>query len=112
MRKAPGDYEVQQREAFVLQAIDNGAILAFGHQRLSSGFPHLFPVLEGILAGKSAGQAYQELLNGLFDLKQVKTDQLVIPLPASSPRVPQNRFLYVLIGDPALQPFAAEVSNE
>ena len=65
MRKAPGGYEVQKRDAFILQAIDKGAIMAFGHQRLSSGFPHLFPVLEDVLAGKSAGQAYQELLNGL-----------------------------------------------
>ena len=74
MRSAPGGYEVQKRDGFVLQAIDNGALMAFGHQRLSAGFPHLFPVLEDVLAGKSAGQAYQELLNGLFDLKRVDLD--------------------------------------
>ena len=108
MRQAPGGYDVQEREAFLLQAIDNGAIMAFGHQRLSFGFPHLFPVLEDVLQGKPAGQAYQELLNGLFDLKRVNSEQLVIPLPAESPRVPQNLFLYVLIGDPALQPFVSK----
>ena len=108
MRKAPGGYEVQKRDAFILQAIDNGAIMAFGHQRLSKGFPHLFPVLEDVLAGKTAGQAYQELLNGLFDMNPVKSDKLVIKLPASSPRVPQNLYLYVLIGDPALQPFVGK----
>ena len=105
MRRAPGGYDVEKRDAFILRAIDNGALMAFGHQRLSAGFPHLFPVLEDVLAGKSTGQAYQELLNGLFDLKRVDSEKLTIKLPASQPRVPQNTFLYVLIGDPALQPF-------
>ena len=105
MRQAPGGYEVKKREAFVVQAIDNGAIMAFGHQRLSKGFPHLYPVLEDVLAGKSAGEAYQELLNGLIDLKQTGSDEFIIRNPDASPRVPQNTFLYVLIGDPALQPF-------
>ena len=108
MRQAPGGYEVQKRDAFVIRAIDNGALMAFGHQRLSSGFPHMFPVLEDVLAGKSAGQAYQELLNGLFELKRVDTNKLTIPLPASGPRVPQNTFLYVLIGDPALELYAGQ----
>ena len=105
MRQAPGGYEVKKRDAFIIQAIDNGAMMAFGHQRLSSGFPHLYPVLEDVLAGKSAGQAYQELLNGLFDIKPVKSEEMVIPLPADGPQVRQNTYLYVLIGDPALQPF-------
>ena len=108
MREAPGGYDVQKRDAFTLRAIDNGAIMAFGHQRLSAGFPYLFPVLEDILEGKSAGQAYQELLNGLLDFKRIEPDKLIIPLPADGPRVPQNFYLYVLFGDPALQPFISK----
>ena len=106
MRRAPGGYDVQPRDAFIVRAIDNGAVMAFGHQRLSSGFPHLFPVLQGVLEGKSAGQAYQELLNGLIDWIQIDSNEFVVDNPGNSRRIPQNRLLYVLIGDPALQPFA------
>lgn len=105
MREAPGGYDVEARDAFVIRAIDNGAVVAFGHQRLSSGFPHLFPVLEHFLEGQSVGEAYQQLMNGLIELRNTKSGDFVISEEGkANKRVPQNRFLYVLIGDPALRP--------
>ncbi len=103
MRDAPGGYTVQKRDAFVLRAVDQGAIVAFGHQRLSSGFPHLYPVLECWLEGKTVGEGYQRLMNGLINLKEVKSGDFVIREKTKRP--PQNSLLYVVIGDPALQPF-------
>ncbi len=107
MRQAPGNYKVEQRDAFVIRAVDNGAVVAFGHQRLSSGFPHLYPVLESWMKGETVGQSYQELLNGLIDLQQMKAGGFVIDdKQKKSKRHPQNLLLYVVIGDPALRPLA------
>ncbi|MGB0759963.1 MAG: hypothetical protein ACPGPS_10505 [Rubripirellula sp.] len=103
MRDAPGGYTVQKRDAFVLRAVDQGAIVAFGHQRLSSGFPHLYPVLECWLAGNTVGEGYQRLMNGLINLKEVRSGDFVIREKTKRP--PQNSLLYVVIGDPALQLF-------
>jgi hypothetical protein len=104
MRRAPGGYEVKQRDSFVLRAVDNGAVVAFGHQRLSAGFPHLYPVLESWMNGQTVGQAYQQLLNGLIELGGTKSGEFVISNSKQQQRPPQNRLLYVVIGDPALQP--------
>ncbi len=106
LREAPGGYQVQQRDAFVLRAIDRGAVVAFGHQRLSSGFPHLYPILESWQQGQTVGQSYQQLLNALIALTQLQPQDFVIR-DVKQRRIPQNRLLYVLIGDPALQPLAA-----
>ena len=57
------------------------------------------------MAGQSVGQAYQQLLNALIDLQQTKRGGFVIPADKKAdPRVPQNRLLYVIVGDPALIP--------
>ena len=105
MRDAPGGYRVQQRDAFSIRAIDQGAVVSFGHQRLSSGFPHLYPVLDAWTKGQTVGQAYQQLLNGLIDYYQTESGGFVITdEQKKQQRVPQNRLLYVIIGDPALQP--------
>jgi len=103
MRDAPGGYRVQKRDSFVLRAVDQGAIVAFGHQRLSSGFPHLYPVLESWLHGSTVGEGYQKLLNGLINLKSVRSGDFVIRQQTKRPA--QNVLLYVVVGDPALQPF-------
>lgn len=106
MREAPGGYKVEPRDAFVIRAIDNGTLVAFGHQRLSSGFPHLYPVLENWIEGQTVGQAYQQLINGLIDWGDFKSGEFIIPdSQTNQKRVKQNRLLYVVIGDPALQPF-------
>lgn len=106
MGQAPGGYSVDTRDAFILRAIDNGAIVAFGHQRLSSGFPHLFPVLEDWTEGQAVGEAYQQLINGLIELKGTRSGGFVLTDDQKTKRSPpQQRFLYVVIGDPALQPF-------
>lgn len=110
MREAPGGYEVQKRDAFLLRAIDSGAIVGFGHQRLSSGFPHLYPVLEAWLNGQTVGEGYQQLINGLISTQNVSTGGFVIREASKSP--PQNLFLYVVIGDPALRPFAGMLESE
>jgi len=109
MRQAPGGYEVQQRDAFILRAIDNGAVVAFGHQRLSSGFPHLYPVLESWVNGQTVGAGYQQLINALIEFGGFKSGKFLIQKDQkSNKRLPQNRLLYVVIGDPALQPIQQE----
>ena len=110
MREAPGGYSVQKRDAFILRAIDRGAVVAFGHQRLSSGFPHLYPVLDAWLQGQTVGQGYQQLLNGLITLSDIKSGGFVIR--EASKRPSQNLFLYVVIGDPALQPFSPPTDGQ
>lgn len=106
LNEAPGGYSVQPRDAFILRAVDNGAVAAFGHQRLSSGFPHLYPVLESWLNGQSVGQAYQQLINGLIDQRGTRSGGFVLSKEQRTGRSPgQQRFLYLIIGDPSLQPF-------
>ena len=84
-------------------------MVAFGHQRLSSGFPHLFPVLEKFTQGQSVGQAYQQLINGLMDFYRLRPGHFIISEQAKERgRLPQNKLLYVLIGDPALCPLAPQ----
>ena len=108
MRQAPGGYGVQARDAFVLRAIDSGATVAFGHMRLSQGFPHLFPVLESWMKGGTVGEAYQQLINALLIQRGFTPDRMRVPAQVSDPRrIPQNALLYVVVGDPALQPMEA-----
>ena len=114
MRRAPGGYTlkpgavVKPPQAFALGAVDRGAVVVFGHQRLSSGFPHLYPVLEAWVKGQTVGEAYQQLLNGLIELQGIRSGGFVIgKQPQQRRQPPQNRLLYVVIGDPALQPLKA-----
>jgi hypothetical protein len=60
-------------------------------------------VLENWLKGKTVGEAYQRLINGLINLKEVKAGDFVIREKIKKPA--QNSLLYVVIGDPALRPF-------
>ncbi len=106
MRQAPGGYSIEARDAFVIRAIDNGAIVAFGHMRLSLGFPHLFPVLEAWMKGKSVGEAYQELMNGIIERRGMEAGEFVVTGELANDRLPpQNILLQIVIGDPAIQPF-------
>ncbi len=106
MRQAPGGYDVEARDAFAVRAIDNGACVVFGHMRLSQGFPHLYPVLEAWIKGKTVGEAYQELMNGIIDIQGTTSGGFVVSEePAMGRQPPQNILLYVVIGDPAIQPF-------
>ena len=108
LRQVPGGYQVKKRDAFALRAVDNGATVFFGHMRLSMGFPHLFPVLEAWMQGKTVGESYQELINALISVRGFRSGRFVVPPGgASARRVPQNLLLYVVLGDPALQPFQA-----
>jgi hypothetical protein len=104
MTSAPGGYQVKPRQAFATRYVDRGATVFFGHMRLSSGFPHLFPVLEKWMAGKSVGQAYQELINGLIDMRGFQPGKFVVKNAGQQRRIPQNALLYVVLGDPALIP--------
>ena len=73
--------------------------------RLSSGFPHLYPVLEKWMQGKSVGESYQQLVNALMDMRGFGPGKFVVTEAAPGQRgVPQNTLLYVIIGDPALIP--------
>ena len=105
LKISPDGLPVIPRKSFVLQAIDNGAAVVYGHMRLNSGFPRLMPVLETFVQGGTVGEAYQELING--DLLKGEFDPHKLALrekPENTRRIKQNILLYVLFGDPALQP--------
>lgn len=105
MTSAPGGYKVAPRPAFATQYIERGATVFFGHMRLSSGFPHLYPVLEKWLSGATVGEAYQQLINGIIDLRGFQSGRYVVKQPANRRRLPQNALLYSIFGDPAIMPF-------
>lgn len=105
LSSAPGGYKVDARPAFALEYLDRGAVVFFGHMRLSSGFPHLFPVLENWMEGESVGIAYQELLNAIIDMRGFRAGDFVIPTPVTQRTIRQNTMLYVIFGDPAIKPF-------
>ena len=114
-RDAAGTELEDTRERFLMRAIENGALVSFGHMRLSQGFSTLYPVLESWTEGKTVGEAYQRLMNALFRAeKKSRLDEILALDPSDlkqpgenrrSPAIPGNRLLYVIIGDPALQPF-------
>ena len=105
LKQAPGGYRVEARPAFALRAIDQGATVFFGHMRLSAGFPHLFPVLEGWLQGQTIGESQQRLLNAIIAMRGFRKGRFVVPVDQLQlRRIPQNRLLYVTLGDPALRP--------
>jgi len=105
MTSAPGGYKMSQRPAFATRYLNQGATVFFGHMRLSSGFPHLYPVLEKWLGGATVGEAYQQLINGLIDMRGFGPGRYVVKRTATQRRLPQNILLYVVFGDPALVPF-------
>lgn len=105
MTRIPGGYAVTPRQSFSTRYIDRGATVFFGHMRLSSGFPHLYPVLEKWMQGKSVGESYQQLINSLMDMRGFGPGKFVVTeVTLGQPGVPQNMLLYVIIGDPALVP--------
>lgn len=121
-RDAAGTDLEENRERFLMRAVENGAVVAFGHMRLNRGFPVLYPVLEEWLGGGTVGEAYQQLMNAIFAMeRQARPEDLLVLDPARglspdargrSPAIPGNQFLYVIIGDPALQPFEGVKSTE
>ena len=92
------------RPAFAMEYLDRDAVVFFGHMRLSSGFPHLFPVLENWMQGETVGSAYQQLLNAIINMRGFRSGEFVIPTPVTQRNIRQNTLLYVIFGDPALQP--------
>lgn len=107
MRQAPGGYSMEPRDAFALRAAEHGAVAVFGHMRLNAGFPYLFPVLETWMEGRTVGEAYQELMNAIIEKTQTDSGDFIVNLPLKDPQgIPQNKLLYVIIGDPALQPLS------
>lgn len=94
----------RQSKRFAFQAIDNGAVMMFGHMGLCGGFPKVYPMGEGVLSGLSTGESYQRLMNAL-----IRNRPIPDYYPEPAPRRPQqpdrgNDLLYILWGDPALTP--------
>lgn len=97
------------RERFVLRAIAQGAVVAYGHLRLNGGFPQMFAAVEAWLHGASLGEGYQRLINRL--LAGSRFPEASAPLWLRSDQADDKRatnarngLLYLVIGDPALQP--------
>jgi hypothetical protein len=84
-----------------MRAVENGAVVVYAHMRENAGFPHLFPVLEAWMDGLTVGEAYQRQINALIAFHGSSADDLISRDVEAS-----NGLLYVIIGDPALQPLA------
>lgn len=93
----------QVPESFAFHAVGNGAIVVFAHLHENSGFPHLFPVLEGWMNGMTVGEGYQRLINAVMDMRRITPRDLGTFGGVAIDRA--NAVLYGVIGDPALQPF-------
>lgn len=105
MKISPDGFPIIPRKAFAVNAIDNGSTVVFGHMRLNNGFPKLYPVLETFLEGRTVGEAYQELINACLKQGNFSSKELAVEeKPENARRIKQNALLYVLFGDPALQP--------
>jgi hypothetical protein len=97
---APGGRPSQGNDDnFAMRAVENGAIVVYAHMRENFGFPHLFPVLEGWMDGLTVGEAYQRQINALIAFNGFSADDLI-----SRDVDDADSLLYVIIGDPALQP--------
>jgi hypothetical protein len=93
-------------ENFAMLAVENGAVVFYGHMHENQGFPHLFPVLEAWMDGMTVGEAYQRQINAIMAFSRPSAQG---PGAGGSgrkgrPGVDTNSLLYVVIGDPALQP--------
>jgi hypothetical protein len=106
MGRAPDGSDVRaDAESFGLRAIENGSVAVYGHMRLNSGFPNLYPVLRAWIDGATVGEAYQRQLNALADMTGLPADQFVLEdTKDMRAAVRRNPLLCVVIGDPALRP--------
>jgi antitoxin component of RelBE/YafQ-DinJ toxin-antitoxin module len=73
----------------------------------NGGFPELYVVLDALLNGESAGQAYQRLLNQMIKEEKLPIDRYVMT-DNDKNIAPRNKLLEILIGDAAAVPFAGE----
>jgi hypothetical protein len=106
--RGPDGSAVQSaRSKFTLTAVDRGALVSYGHMRLSNGFPSVAPLLEGLLEGKPAGQIYQQLLNAVIADHELHTllDKRTLGEIENMERQ-VNPYLHLLIADPALVAYA------
>ncbi|MEM1293804.1 MAG: hypothetical protein AAGH89_00470, partial [Verrucomicrobiota bacterium] len=90
---------------FAQVALRNGAVVVLGHLGLCGGFPKVYPMSELVLEGKTAGEAYQQLMNGIIGQRSLPS---YFANPTTSGRGNlqggANNYLYILFGDPALAP--------
>jgi hypothetical protein len=106
-RGADGSPIANKKERFVMRAVKNGAVVAFGHMRENEGFPQLYPVLESWMNGLTVGEAYQRQLNAIIELRGFRAGEF-LPKDKNAENamatMRRNGLLYVIIGDPALTP--------
>ena len=63
------------------------------------------------MQGRSAGEAYQKLLNNRIAASKFSPEQLMLPPESKSNQAEKDKrseLLYVLVGDPALCPLHVE----
>ncbi len=92
----------REDKRFAFHAIENGAVMFFGHMGLCGGFPKVFPMSELVLSGSSTGEAYQQVMNAIIGGKSIPDYYS----GRAGTRDAANGHLYVLWGDPALVPIA------
>jgi hypothetical protein len=111
MRRGQDGSEVRKdRERFIMRAVENGAVVVYGHMRENGGFPQMVPVLEAWMNGLAVGEAYQRLMNAIIDVNGFSAgDFILTAADADNPRAAMRRtpLLYAIVGDPALIPLTA-----
>jgi hypothetical protein len=96
----PNGQPIQRNdESFAMRAVENGSVVVYAHMRENFGFPHLFPVLEAWMDGLTVGEAYQRQINALIAFNDFSAHDLI-----ARDIEDVDSLLYVIIGDPALQP--------
>ncbi|HEX4150401.1 MAG TPA: hypothetical protein VHY20_15495, partial [Pirellulales bacterium] len=66
------------RERFIMRAIENGAVVAHGHMRLNGGFPEVYTVLESWMHGRTVGEAYQRLINAIIEVHDFSAGEFIL----------------------------------
>ena len=72
---------------------------------IERGFSALVSRTGRLLQGQTIGESHQRLLNAIIAMRGFRKGRFVIPNDQLQlRRIPQNRLLYVTLGDPALRP--------
>jgi hypothetical protein len=98
-------------DALVYHALANGASVFYGHMHENGGFPMLYIAFEALMKGETVGQSYQRVLNCEFAESKIDPNQFIMTedqLADKQAVDARNKFLLVMIGDPAASPISSD----
>jgi hypothetical protein len=108
-RARPGE-KIEDKPRFALKAIDDGSVIVIGNMAFSRGVNFLLPIFEDCLKGLTVGEAFQRVINaqlGTEGFANAYTKPVKGGPKNMTPKARRaNQLVNVLIGDPAIRPFA------